>query len=338
MHHDTITLLLIQSQKNLHTSPSYDPIFPAERRLLSSNERPPLYINADPIATALACVDLTEICTSDGKLCYRDPGHPDPELGGHDEEVGYYMLLISLLESSTFDAIQLLGGRALVASSKLERQISLPLAQEQWKDEVGNLFEASLARPQIALRDYIRGRAAHDPEYADRRLAGMGDMCKSYKFPGQGWKSVSFWGLVLILCIAFVIFVLTREVRSALADSSRSQEAQDLNDTEENGHGREENRRTVLVAEWVLEKVYLLCSDSTGNGNGEDKAQCQLLRDDRESGRDLPFANRNSRPRSAPGSLETLNNAGFLASSNSSAKQDAGGRTNDTTARDETRN
>ncbi|PVH74852.1 hypothetical protein DL98DRAFT_603068 [Cadophora sp. DSE1049] len=337
LNHDTITLLLIQSQMNLHTAPSRDPIFPAERKFLPSHEDPPLYFNADPIATALACVDTTEICTTDGKICYPDPVHPNPELDGHDEEVGYYMLFISLLESSTFDAIQLLGGRALVASSKLERQVSLPLAEEQWKDEVENLFEATLARPQIALRDYIRGRAAHDPEYGDRRLAGMGDMCRTYKFPGRGWKSVSVWGIILIVFIAVVIFVLTRDVPSAWAESTKSEEVQELDGAEEeDDHGPEGNVVTVLVAEWMLEKIYLLCSDNTGNGDGENKSQRQLLREDAESGRDLPFANGNTRPGSVPASQEISNNNGVLVSSNNSAEQDGGGRTTEATTRDET--
>ncbi|KAH7410672.1 hypothetical protein BKA64DRAFT_661498 [Cadophora sp. MPI-SDFR-AT-0126] len=338
LNHDTITLLLIQSQRNLHTAPSHDPIFPAKRKLLYSNEDSPLYFNVDPISTALACVDTTEICTADGRTCYPDPVHPAPELIGHDEEVGYYMLFVSLLESSTFDAIQLLGGRALVASSKLERQVSLPLAEEQWKVEVENLFEATLARPQIALRDYIRGRAAHDPEYGDRKLAGMGDMCRTYKFPGRGWKSVSVWGIILIVFIAIVVFVLTIEVRSAMTENTKVEEVQELDDAEEEGgHWLEENVVKVLVAEWMLEKIYLLCSDNTGIGNGEDGTQRQSLGENAETVRDLPFANGSSRPGSVPASQET-NHHGGIVSPNNSVEQDGGGKTTEATTRDETSN
>jgi hypothetical protein len=234
--------------------------------------------------------------------------HPDPELHGHHEEIGYYMLYLSLLESNIFDSIQLLGGRALVASSKLERRVSLPLAEEQWKDEVENLFEATLARPQIALRDYIRGRAAHDPEYKDRTLAGMGDMCRTYKFPGRGWKSVSVWGIILIVFIAVIIFGLTRKVPGPWAGKTRSEEVRELEGGEEESHGSEEKVVKILVAEWIVEKVYLLCSNNTGNGDSENRAERQSLGEDAESGRDLPFANGNSQPGPVPPRQDNLDN------------------------------
>lgn len=130
------------------------------------------------------------------------------------------MLLLALLKSNVFDAIQLLGARALFAQAKLERKVSLPFAEEQWKVEAENLFEATLARPQIAPRDYIRGAAAKDPEYADRTLAGMQDKCHTYKFPGRGWKNVTFWGMVMIVVIVVSIYILTLEVESpAIAES-----------------------------------------------------------------------------------------------------------------------
>lgn len=259
MNHQAITLLLFQSQKNYHTTPQHDPIFPAEQSTPPSPGRPSLYFNNDPIATALACVDNTQLCDASGKACFEDIYHPSPELPDEDEGIGYYMLIQALVDSSIFQSIQLLGGRALVAATKLERSFSLPLAEEQWKIEVDNLFAASLVRPQITLRDYIRGTAAHDPEYADRTQGGMHGMCYAYKFPGRGWRNVSVWGMVLIVLLAFLILVLSIEVEVISVDVFQSVEVvgrhqRSFNILDEQRLQKDGQR--ILIAEWILDALF----------------------------------------------------------------------------------
>jgi hypothetical protein len=287
--HDAITLLLIQSQKNYHTSPSHDPIFPAKHRCPPYPGRNPLYFNVDPISTALACVDTTEICTADGRICYPDPTHPSPELPSHDEEIGYYMLFISLMESTTFDAITLLGSRALTAEAKLEKQISLPLAEEQWKVEAENLFEATLVRPFITLRDYMRGRQAGDDEYSDRTLAGMQGMCMAYKFRGRGFRNISVWGIILIALIVALVYILTWEVRGypvvVYRDQEEPEDQDDVVDLDDDCCGR---RRKILLAERIFESIFGTGPTTEGNGDIEEGTQRMVSRDGTEFGQGSP--------------------------------------------------
>lgn len=200
------------------------------------------------------------------------------------------MLFISLMKSTTFDAIILLGSRALVAEAKLEKQISLPLAEEQWKIEAQNLFEMTLVRPFITLRDYMRGRQAGDPEYSDRTLAGMQGMCQAYKFRGRGWRNVSVWGIILIVLIVAVIYTLTLEVRGSPMVIHRDQEEhEDLDDAvdldeEDCSHGR----RKILLAERIFESFFGTGPTAERNGSIEEGTQRTASRDGTDVGQASP--------------------------------------------------
>lgn len=214
--YDTTTLLLIQSQNNYHSSLRHDPIFPAESEI----DPPPLtyrplYYNKDPIATILACVDTVSVCSADGSTCWADINHPTKDLSSHVEKTGYYMLDIALMRSNVCNSIHLRGGSALDAHSKLPSNlslpISLPLATEQWKVEARKLFEGSLARIQIDLRDYIRGAAANQRGFANHLDSAYEDMCRTYKFHTVGWKNVNLWALRLLLVLVLTVYLLSFE-------------------------------------------------------------------------------------------------------------------------------
>lgn len=102
------TLIFIQSQNNYHRFPSSDPIFPANSPL-DPPKSIPLFINEDPIATILACVDQLTICTHNGQTCWTNINSPTEELDSHVEKTGYYMLDIALQHSNICNSISLLG-------------------------------------------------------------------------------------------------------------------------------------------------------------------------------------------------------------------------------------
>ena len=289
-NHQAITLLLVQSQKNYHTTPQSDPIFPAGHGISSSPGQPPLYFNDDPIATALACVDNTAICEASGKICFPDINRPDLDLPASNEIIGYYMQLQALVDSSIFQAIQLLGSRALVAEAKLEREVSLPLEKEQWKVEAGNLFEAALVRIQITLRDYIRGTAAKDPEYVDRTQAHMKDMCHAYKFPGRGWQNVTVSGMVLVVLLVFLIYVLGFEVQVPHSVGAESTDGSDrqchATDAQEEQHLLVEPGQRIIVAEWILIALFGLA-----DGDSDFENQDLPPEQERADGLETPTLN-----------------------------------------------
>lgn len=214
--YDITTLLLIQSQNNYHRSISTDPIFPATSPL-DPPRSIPLYVNDDPIATVLACVDQVSVCTHDGTTCWTDLNHPIQEINSHLEKTGYYMLNIALMHSNVCNGIYLRGGSALDAESKmptsLDLPISIPLAPDQWKVEARALFKSSLARIQIDLKDHMRSAAANENGYANHIDSAFSDMCANYKFRAVGWRNVNAWAFRLLLGLVVCVYVLSFETK-----------------------------------------------------------------------------------------------------------------------------
>jgi hypothetical protein len=244
--HHAITLMFIQSQENYHREPRRDPIFPAEQEVLYGPKKTSKYFNADPIVPALACVDTTEICSPNGSRCWTDLSTLDVDPPSLDEKIGYYMLALALTESTTFNAIQLQGGRTLEATHMLQRFLSFPLADEQWKVEAEHLFETSLARISITLRNYIRGAAAHIPNYKDETAAAMGGMCHAYKLPGRGWVNIPVSGIILITCLASLSYILSFEIGSYSVVRR---------EVTTKHYQRNVDIQTMLVIDWILDAI-----------------------------------------------------------------------------------
>ncbi|KAL5323031.1 hypothetical protein ACEPPN_007558 [Leptodophora sp. 'Broadleaf-Isolate-01'] len=213
------TLMFVQSQNNYHTQPLKDPIFPANTLVIPPPIRgKALYYNADPFPTVLACVDRASICTPLGDFCWSGNLDIPPKAlnpTSHIEKMGYYMLDISLRRSSVCNSISMRGGNALRATSKMQSNVtlpvSLPLSSTQWKIEAKALFETSLARIQVELRDYARGRGANECNFANRIDDGFLDMCSAYRFRTVGWKNLNATGFWLVLGLVLVIYLLSIE-------------------------------------------------------------------------------------------------------------------------------
>lgn len=127
------------------------------------------------------------------------------------------MLIIALMRSNVCNSIFLRGGSALDANSKVPFSpalpISIPLAPDQWKVEARALFETSLARIQIDLKDHMRGAAANENGFANHIDSAFMDMCASYKFRAAGWRNVNAWAFRLLLLLVFFVYVLSFETQ-----------------------------------------------------------------------------------------------------------------------------
>lgn len=76
------------------------------------------------------------------------------------------------------------------------------LPPDQWKAEVRQLFETSLAQIQYAVLDTVRGRNEYwvpDYESIPPRFRGL---WKMGKFNSVGWRNVSVWGFLGLLSLA----------------------------------------------------------------------------------------------------------------------------------------
>ena len=114
----------------------------------------------------------------------------------------------ALQDSSMALSIQRRGGLGLNASYLLENSFSLPLAKDQWKIEVRTLFDTSLARIQINLRNLARGTAA---KYGARKIEtrNAAEDCQGkFIFLSQGWQNVQVAGSVAIVAVSAVVLLL----------------------------------------------------------------------------------------------------------------------------------
>lgn len=87
---------------------------------------------------------------------------------------------------------------------------SLPLDADQRKVEVRALFETSLARIQIDLRDHMQG-AKNEIGFANHIDSAFMDMCASYKLPKVGWRNVNVWPFRTLLLLVVCVYLLSFE-------------------------------------------------------------------------------------------------------------------------------
>jgi hypothetical protein len=93
------------------------------------------------------------------------------------------------------------GGSALDANSKVplsrDLPISIPLAVDQWKVEARALFETSLARIQIDLKDHVRGAAANVNGFANHIDSAFTNVC-FLKIPHCGLEKRECMGFEVV--------------------------------------------------------------------------------------------------------------------------------------------
>lgn len=204
----TVSIVFIISQRIFYEEPSIDPIFPAlEPQTLHGGT---FWINPYGPGTVLACTDRTE---------WRDPSTTNPvwvqymelppssDVSNTHVAGGVLLLQGALLSSDIFNALSYRLGSALNAQSRISAFASLPLAPEQWKIEVEELFKASIARILINVRDIARGAQAKYWGY--KKVMNTEGLCDdTYKMSTEGWSSVAVGWSLWVLTMAFLIIIL----------------------------------------------------------------------------------------------------------------------------------
>lgn len=128
-----------------HTKSIDDPIFPAKESRYFEDLRDPYYYNSDPRATAMACVDTSELCSPDGKTCWPMRAAEPP---GVSTPPSYWLTKLSLTNSNIYDSLKWRLGTALLAQETISQSVSRYMRDDQWQLEASQLFATFLARIQ----------------------------------------------------------------------------------------------------------------------------------------------------------------------------------------------
>jgi hypothetical protein len=178
----------------------------------------PLYWNALPYSTVLACVESFEIRNPRSGATWF-PRYQDTS----------QLLLPEWHHPSTFQSIQILNmsyvafskqySNALTLESrhfqvhrKVQSFFSAPLSRDQWKVEVRKMFTTRLALLQQNVLGIAQG-VGYDLPTARNVLLDYGrDGCAKIMFQSREWKNISLLGLIGLLILAAVVCVLTTKV------------------------------------------------------------------------------------------------------------------------------
>jgi len=181
---------------------SDDPIFPARQYVDDVN----MWIDDRPHPSVLGCVELAEICPSENPA----PGECSNPWGETFEDRTAWMnwntreeafLVWSGIQHSSFGTtLDTLRSFHLDATRRITfNRLSLPLDPEQWKLEVRRLFDMAIFRTKIEMLYVVRGSRASEPGFEKVVVPNLEGSCRKYKFQAQGYKNLSFFG---ILCAA----------------------------------------------------------------------------------------------------------------------------------------
>ena len=198
----SVSLIIISSHRNFHSQESYDPIFPAHKH--NPSQALP-WLNDEPYATVLGCVDTIKLCTPNGSTCWDRLSPPHIPL---DDLPGYFLLSWALDGISVVAALKYTAGAALNATSKLCQFGSLPLTDNQWRVEAEQMFTSSLARVQLAARNIAFGYQARYPGFVNIMANSTTlMMCGSFKFNSTGFTNLSENALVLAIVFSSLVFL-----------------------------------------------------------------------------------------------------------------------------------
>jgi hypothetical protein len=210
------TRLTIFFVNKLHTyfrHESADAIFPAYNQTFAPDDPNPFYVHKDPRARAVICVDETLHCTPDGATCWNFA----QEEGNFPDETSpeYYLMSYALLFSTMFDSLALRLGDALLAGQSISQYVSKALERDQWKLEMENLFNTSLARIQFDAWSISSGEGS-DRDDTDRMLPEEGSslsVCGPFKFKTAGYVNVLWKWSILFLLEPIASWVLSWDVK-----------------------------------------------------------------------------------------------------------------------------
>jgi hypothetical protein len=233
----TVSFFFIRSAGAwFHALESHDPIFPATQAVIVEIRKGLLGLfwgNPSTQAGVLACADTFEICADKkGNKCWDQSRiHSALEVlkDDVDKQRVFYFVSMALENTYAWWMVHYLQASVLNATRQAARIVDIRLAEEQWKLEVDNIFNASLAATQLQAYDYARGTYAPRPNgpamidntpsilqnpKSDVRVAV--EISKLFKFKNNAYKNISafwFW-TVNIGCL--VIFLSSRRFSTKL--------------------------------------------------------------------------------------------------------------------------
>ncbi|KAJ9615771.1 hypothetical protein H2200_001848 [Cladophialophora chaetospira] len=203
-----LTIMFITSCRIFYKGKCSDYIFPANLSY-GPGDLEHLYINPDPRARPLTCVDWIEICTHDEKSC-------GPLSKENSEDAEYEYVRLALRKSNAFHAIQYGLGAALDASSKIGDFVSQKLDDAQWVIECQKLFETTLARIQFDALDIATGFGSDMGEVyqEDTPEKAQGKLCSKLKIKlPNGYKNIGEVSLawsIFTPCLLYILHLKTR--------------------------------------------------------------------------------------------------------------------------------
>lgn len=206
---ETATVFVVSNPGILYPQKQMDPIFPAE----ATNDNK-WYYNSRGHGGVLACLDHTYMCVPDAQCAPLDIWSTIQFSNDERSKVIAY-LTWSLFTSNIGSAIDYRHAEGPDANSKLAI-VSLPLDAEQWKVEVIQLFQTSLAKIQIYARNLARG-SPNTPPWSTNLLdkyPQIRGLCNLYKFKSTGWRNISVSGFLGAIGAGLVALFLSRTTGS----------------------------------------------------------------------------------------------------------------------------
>ena len=202
--------------------PSSDPIFPADK--LRAGE--PWYYNSDPRARAIGCIDLTELCSPDGDICWSMKAKVP---GGVPVTPAYWLMKFSLEMSSIYHSMHWRLGSSLIANSMISQYRSKALNDGHWVSEVQRMFDSTLARAQFDAWSIASGEdSVHEgPDgYVEETPPEAGNLCNKYKFKSSEHTNINLYAFILLLFTPLIFWVLSRK-QSSVASTFRPGRSED---------------------------------------------------------------------------------------------------------------
>lgn len=208
----TLTIIFVSSLHIFHLQPSYDSMFPADKRRHFKGSYDDYYYNSDPRARPLACVDASEVCSADGRRCWSMRDVVPSEIASNPS---FWLMKWSLENSNIYDSMAWRLGGALLAQEKVSQSISTPLVPNQWEIEATQLFMTSLARIQFDAWNIATGEGRERPGYVEvTPVQGRGKLCRLYKFRTTNYTNVNLIAFLFFITLALVIWVVSWEAVS----------------------------------------------------------------------------------------------------------------------------
>jgi len=171
---------------------------------------------ADYPATVMGCIDQYRLCNPRTSRCspfvnVQDPGNRLLTVAETDGEADVATLIRSYLPyMNIFTSSIGQGAQVLSVADKRYAGSAIELAREQWKVEVGHMFDLGLASAQMEVVRMAKDSYPHDRGALGNAIEEQWrNVCSMIVFHESGYTSISVFWLVCILLFSLVITILS---------------------------------------------------------------------------------------------------------------------------------